>query len=469
MHDLHVVILAAGKSTRMKSARPKVLHDLAGRMLIEHVLHTARALAATSTTLVVGHAAEDVKSALAGWTDLQFAEQSPQLGTGHALLQTEPLLSSKKGTVLLLYGDVPLLSTGTLQRLLEVHHTSHAAATVLTTELPDPYGYGRIVRDPAGHLERIVEERDASAAQREIREINSGIYVLSLSHLFDTLHRLATDNAQGEYYLTDLVALYRQEHRKVEALSVDTPDELRGINSRVELADMARIVRERRNKTVMLSGVTLQDSATTYIDEDVTIGMDSTIGPNVQLQGTTTIGARCTILGGCRLTNVSVGDDVTILDQCVLTDASVGDGARLGPFAHIRPLSVVGRSAHVGNFVELKKTTLGTGSKANHLAYLGDAVIGDGVNVGAGTITCNYDGTHKNRTVIEDGAFIGSNSALVAPVTIGAGAYVGAGSTITRDVPAGALGVARGHQHNKEDWASTRKATTTGVKAPEAK
>lgn len=468
MQELHVVILAAGKSTRMKSARPKVLHDLAGRMLIEHVLHTARTLSPASTTLVVGHEASAVKTALAAWTDLQFVEQSPQLGTGHALLQTESLLAKKTGTILLLYGDVPLLTSGTLLRLLEVHRGARAAATVLTTELPDPYGYGRIVRGPGGNIERIVEERDASAEQRAIREINSGIYALSIAHLFETLHRLATDNAQGEYYLTDLVALYHQEHRKVEALCVDTPDELRGVNSRVELADMARAVRDRRNRAVMLAGVTLEDPATTYIDESVSVGVDSRIGPGVRLQGSTSVGERCTIEAGCRLTNVAVADDVVILDHCVLTDATVGAGARLGPFAHIRPESVIGPSAHVGNFVELKKTTLGRGSKANHLSYLGDAQIGDGVNVGAGTITCNYDGSKKHRTVIEGGAFIGSNAALVAPVTIGAGAYVGAGSTITHDVPAKALAVARGHQHTKENWAETRKTPVPG-KLPEAK
>lgn len=457
-NDLHVVVLAAGKSTRMKSARPKVLHQLAGRMLIEHVLHTASTLTSASTTLVVGHAADDVKAALSGWPDLHYVTQSPQLGTGHALLQTEALLSGKKGTVLLLYGDVPLLTSGTLQRLLEAHHTSHAAATVLTAELDDPYGYGRIIRDDEGKITRIVEERDASAAQREVREINSGIYAFSLTKLFESLHGLATDNAQGEYYLTDLIALYRQQKRRIEGLCLDHADELRGVNSRVELAEMAGVVRSRRNKMVMLSGVTLEDPNTTYIDEGIAIGIDTTIGPGVQLQGHTTIGDRCTILAGCRLTNVTVGDDVTILDHCVLTNAVVGSEARLGPFAHIRPDSVVGPAAHVGNFVELKKTTLGRGSKANHLAYLGDAVIGDGVNVGAGTITCNYDGTKKHQTVIDDGAFVGSNSALVAPVKIGAGAYVGAGSTITRDVPAGGLGIARGQQHNKEDWASVRKA-----------
>ncbi len=456
-HDLHIVVLAAGKSTRMKSARPKVLHDLAGRMLIEHVLHTTKHLGATSTTLVIGHAADDVRASLQSWTDLQYAVQSPQLGTGHALLQTEPLLAGKKGTVLLLYGDVPLLMPATLQRLLEAHRQHKAAATILTTELPDPYGYGRIVRDAGGSITRIVEERDASADERGIHEINSGIYAFSTQGLFEALHSLATDNAQGEYYLTDLVAMYHKQGRAVASLCLEDPDELRGINSRVELAEMTRIVRDRKNRAVMLSGVTLEDPATTYIDEDVTIGMDTTIGPGVRLQGKTTIGARCTIMAGCRLSHVEIGEHVTVLDHCVLTNATIGSGVRIGPFAHIRPDSVVGDNAHIGNFVELKKTTLGTGAKANHLSYLGDAVIGDGVNVGAGTITCNYDGEKKHRTTIEAGAFVGSNSALVAPVTIGAGAYVGAGSTITQDVPAGGLGVARGVQHNKPGWAAARK------------
>ena len=458
MNDLHVVVLAAGKSTRMKSARPKVLHDLAGRMLIEHVLHTAATLPARSTTLVVGHAATDVQAALANWPNLQFVVQSPQLGTGHALMQAEPVLGDKKGTVLLLYGDVPLLSTGTLLRLLEAHESKKAAITVLSTKLPDPYGYGRIVRDAKGQVSRIVEERDASAAQRNIKEVNSGIYAISLHKLFDALKHLAVDNAQGEYYLTDLVGIYHRQKRRVEALCFDHPDELRGVNSRVELAELAAVVRARKNHTLMLGGVTLEDPSTTYVDEDVTVGPDTTIGPNVRLQGRTHIGGRCTIQAGCRLTNVTMGQGVTVLDHCVLTDAIVGDDARLVPFAPVRPDSVVGPSAHVGNFVELKKTTLGKGSKANHLSYLGDATIGEGANIGAGTITCNYDGVHKHRTVIEDGAFIGSNSALVAPVTIGAGAYVGAGSTITEHVPAGGLGLARGRQHIKPGWAADRRA-----------
>jgi len=357
----------------------------------------------------------------------------------------------------LLYGDVPLLSTGTLQRLIETHRGTKAAATILTTEMADPYGYGRIVRDAKGQVTRIVEERDASADERAVREINSGIYAFNLSGLFESLHRLENDNAQGEYYLTDLVALLYQEKKKIETLRLDAPDELRGVNSRAELAEMAAIVRARKNRALMIGGVTLEDPSSAYIDEDVAIAADTTIGPNVRLQGKTTIGERCRIEAGSRLTNVTMGQGVTVLDHCVITDAMIGNDAKIGPFAHVRPASIVGPGAHVGNFVELKKTTLGKGSKANHLAYLGDAKIGDGVNVGAGTITCNYDGVNKNVTVIEDGAFIGSDTQLIAPVTIGRGAYVGTGTTIREDVPAGALAVSAGKQRNIEGWVERRK------------
>lgn len=455
---LHVVILAAGKGTRMKSARPKVLHPLAGRSLIEHVLSTADPLQAASTTLVVGHGAEDVRAALAHRPDLQYVVQSPQLGTGHALLQTEPLLKGRSGTVLLLYADVPLLEWGTLNRLVEAHRGAGAAATVLTAELADPYGYGRIVRDEAGAVARVVEERDASGEERAIREINSGIYCFALGPLFSTLHQLAADNSQGEYYLTDLVRLYRAASLGVTTLKLDSADELRGVNSRVDLADLSRVIRARKNRALMLGGVTLEDPGSTYVDEDVSVGADTVIGPRVILEGRTTIGGGGRIHAGVRLTNATVGAGVTILDGSVVVDSEIGDGAAVGPYAHLRPGSVLGPDTRVGNFVELKKTTMGRGSKANHLAYLGDARIGERVNIGAGTITCNYDGEQKHPTVIEDGAFIGSDSQLVAPVTVGKDAYVAAGSTITQDVPAGALGVARGHQVNKAEWAAKRRA-----------
>jgi bifunctional UDP-N-acetylglucosamine pyrophosphorylase/glucosamine-1-phosphate N-acetyltransferase len=455
--DLHVVILAAGKGTRMKSDRPKVLHTLAGRPLIEHVLRTVDQLKPTSTVLVVGHGAEQVQTALAGRQDLRFVVQSPQLGTGHALMQAETAVSGKSGTVLLLYADVPLLQTGTLRRLVESHDAARAAATVLTAVLDDPYGYGRIVRGSDGRIARIVEERDASGSERAIREVNSGIYAFDSKPLFEALRGLAADNAQGEYYLTDLVASYRQRQLKVETMGLDTPDELRGVNSRVDLSELGRILRSRKNRMLQLAGVSLDDPDATYIDDDVTVGPDTVISPGVILEGKTTIGARCRIHAGVRLTNVTVADDVTILDHCVLTDSSVAGGAAIGPFAHLRPNTAIGEHAKVGNFVELKKTTLGRKSKANHLSYLGDATIGEAVNVGAGTITCNYDGYSKAKTVLEDGVFIGSDSQLIAPVRVGKGAYVAAGSSITEDVPADALAIARGRQQNKAGWAAARR------------
>jgi bifunctional UDP-N-acetylglucosamine pyrophosphorylase/glucosamine-1-phosphate N-acetyltransferase len=454
---VHVVILAAGKGTRMKSRRPKVLHDLAGRPLIEHVLAAADGLKAASTTLVVGHGADEVRAALAGRPNLRFVVQSPQLGTGHALLQTESVLEDRSGIVLLLYADVPLLEAGTLVRLVEAHRAARAAATVLTTELDDPYGYGRIVRDDADRVVRIVEERDASGDERKIREVNSGIYCFALGPLFESLHQLAADNEQDEYYLTDLVAAYRRRDLPIETVKLESAAELRGVNSRVELAELAGVLRARKNRSVMLSGVTLEDPATTYIDEDVTIGPDTIIAPAVLLQGRTTIGAGCRIASGSRLTNAVLGDRVIVLDGSIILESSVADGARVGPYAHVRPGSEIGEGARVGNFVELKKARLGPGSKANHLSYLGDATIGRQVNVGAGTITCNYDGQTKHETIIEDGAFIGSNTSLVAPVKVGKGAYVAAGSTITEDVPDGGLGIARGRQVNKPGWAGGRR------------
>ena len=458
MADLHIVILAAGKGTRMKSALPKVLHPLAGRSLVEHVLRTADILNAASTVLVVGHGADDVRAALAEHPGLDFVVQAPQLGTGHALMQTEPVLAGKTGTLLLLYADVPLLESGTLLRLLERHRNAKASATVLTAALDDPYGYGRIVRDQSGDILRIVEERDASGEEREIKEINSGIYALSMGPLFDALRSLATDNSQGEYYLTDLVSIYRQRGLRVETLCLESAAELRGVNSRVDLAELSALLRARKNRELMLAGVTLDDPVTTYVQGDVSIGADTVIGPGVLLEGRTTIGERCRIHAGSRLTNMTIGNDVVILDHSVLTDSTVADGAHIGPLAHVRPQSIVGEGARIGNFVELKKTRLGNHSKANHLAYLGDATIGDHTNIGAGTITCNYDGVKKHQTIIGDGVFVGSDSQLIAPVTIGKGAYVAAGSSITEDVPEDALGIARSKQTTKPGWAAERRA-----------
>ena len=458
MSDLHVVILAAGKGTRMKSSRPKVLHQLAGRSLIAHVLATAAPLNAESTVIVVGHGAAEVRAALAAWPDLDFVVQSPQLGTGHALLQTEPALAGRSGTALLLYADVPLLQPNTLVRLLERHAESKAAATVLTAEVANPEGYGRIVRDPGGQVSRIVEDRDASVAEREIREINSGIYALELSPLFDALKSLAADNAQGEYYLTDLVALYRQRGLGVDAFCFESAAELRGVNSRVDLAELAETLLDRKRRSVMLDGVTLEDPSTTYIEADVTIGEDTIVAAGVSLTGRTSIGARCRIHAGVRLTDAVVGDDVTILDHCVVVESSIGTHASIGPFTHLRPGCTVEEHAHLGNFVELKKTRFGARSKAGHLAYLGDALVGTDVNIGAGVITVNYDGVNKHQTVIEDGVCVGSDSQLMAPVKLGHGSFIAAGSSITEDVPPDALAVARSHQTTKPEWAAARRS-----------
>jgi bifunctional UDP-N-acetylglucosamine pyrophosphorylase/glucosamine-1-phosphate N-acetyltransferase len=458
--DLHVVILAAGKGTRMKSELPKVLHPIAGKTLITRVLDTASALRPSSVTLVVGHGAEKVRAHLADRPEVAFAIQEPQLGTGHALLQTAPILQGRTGTVILLSGDVPLLTADSLRALVATHMDTGAAATVLTAKLERPYGYGRIVRSN-GRITRIVEERDATPAQREIQEINSGIYAFALEPLFEALGAIGSKNAQGEYYLPDLIGIYRRQKRGVATVTIPHAVEIRGINSRTELAEVSKMVRQQKNEELMAAGVTIIDPATTYIDSDVDVGPDTVIQPCVFLEQGTTIGAACEIHSGSRIVNSKVGDRVVIRNHSVIADATVADDARVGPFAHLRPGATLGPSAHVGNFVELKKTTLGAGSKANHLAYLGDATIGDNVNVGAGTITCNYDGVAKHQTVVEDGAFVGSNATLVAPVTVGRGAYVAAGSAVTEDVPAGALGIGRGRQENKPGWVEKRKNSST--------
>jgi len=454
--DTHVVVLAAGQGTRMKSQLPKVLHKIAGRPMIEHVLRTADSVSPSTVTIVVGHKAEVVRQRLAARPMLEFATQEPQLGTAHALQQAEPVLAGRSGTVILLSGDVPLLTPATLQQLLDTHRGANAAATVVTATLERPYGYGRIVRTD-GRIARIVEERDASPAERQIMEINGGIYAFDLAPLFEALRGIASQNAQGEFYLTDLVAIYRRRKLPVETLMVTEPQEIRGINSRTELAEVSRIVRQKKNEELMAAGVTLIDPATTYIDPDVEIGPDTVIHPGVVVEGQTRIGAACEIQAHVRITDSEIGDRVSINNFCLIVGSRVAHGATVGPFAHLRPETMVHEGAKIGNFVELKKTSLGPGSKVNHLSYLGNATIGAKVNVGAGTITCNYDGEKKSETVIEDGAFIGSDTQLIAPVRVGKGAYVAAGSSITQDVPEGSLGIARGRQSNVEGWVGRRK------------
>jgi bifunctional UDP-N-acetylglucosamine pyrophosphorylase / glucosamine-1-phosphate N-acetyltransferase len=467
MSDTHVVILAAGKGTRMKSADPKVLHRAAGFSLIEHVLRAADALAPTTTVVVVGHMADRVKETLGQRPGIAFASQDRQLGTGHALLQAESHLAGKSGTVILLSGDVPLLRPATLRALVQAHTSCGAAATVLTARVDRPQGYGRIVREPAtdagpGPIAAIVEDKDTTPAEREIDEINSGIYAFALEPLFAALKSIGVANAQGEYYLPDLVKIYRGRGLAVETVTLDDSREILGVNSRRELADVAAILRLTKNDELMASGVTLIDPGSAWIGPDVAIGADTIIHPNVYLEGRTRIGSGCVIHAGVRLIDSTVDDGAVINNYCVITASHIASGAQVGPFVHIRPQSIVGEGAHIGNFTELKKTTLGKGSKANHLSYLGDTTIGEKVNIGAGTIVCNYDGVRKQQTVIEDGAFVGSDTQLIAPVTVGRNAYVGTGTTVRENVPPGALAVSAGKQRNIEGWVEKKKKRVNG-------
>jgi bifunctional UDP-N-acetylglucosamine pyrophosphorylase/glucosamine-1-phosphate N-acetyltransferase len=385
--------------------------------------------------------------------------QEPQFGTGHALLMAEPVLKGATGTLVLLSGDVPLLAAETLKSLVDHHVRTGAAATVMTAIADNPSGYGRIVRS-GEQIARIVEEKDASAPERAIREINGGIYAFSLDRLFEVVRAVAADNAQHEYYLPDVVAICRRRGLGVETVTVPNIEEIQGINARSELAAVSRTVRQTKHAELMAAGVTLEDPATTYIDVDVAIGADTVIRPGVSIEGRTTIGSGCAIHSGVRIVDSRLGNRVTVHNHCVIADASIDDDASVGPFAHLRNHATVGSKAKVGNFVEVKNTSIGAGSKSMHLTYLGDAVIGKNVNVGAGTITCNYDGVEKHTTTIRDGAFIGSDTQLIAPVTVGEGAYVGTGTTIREDVPPGALAVSAGKQRNIEGWVGKKRKTT---------
>jgi bifunctional UDP-N-acetylglucosamine pyrophosphorylase/glucosamine-1-phosphate N-acetyltransferase len=440
----------------MRSALPKVLHEAAGRMLIDHVMAAAASLSPRSVIVVIGHQTEQLRAHLEGRPGVQIALQEPQLGTGHALLQAEPHLEGKTGTVLLLSGDVPLLRAETVRALLSHHANTRAAATVLTATVERPDGYGRIVRKD-GSISAIVEHKDASTEERALAEINSGVYAFDLAPLFGALRQIGSSNAQGEYYLPDLVRVFRARGLPVETVSLSDPAEILGVNSRKELAEVSAVLRDRKNDELMASGVTIVDPATTWVGPDVVVGQDTVLHPGVYLEGQTRVGSGCEIHSGVRIIDSAVGDRVVINNFCVIRESTIETGAVVGPFAQLRPASAVAENAHVGNFVELKNTRLGRGSKANHHAYLGDSTIGEKVNIGAGTITCNYDGVAKHPTVIEDGAFIGSDSQLIAPVRVGKNAYVAAGSSITEDVPPNSLAIARGRQVNKPGWIARAK------------
>jgi bifunctional UDP-N-acetylglucosamine pyrophosphorylase/glucosamine-1-phosphate N-acetyltransferase len=455
MADLHVLVLAAGKGTRFKSRRPKVLHRVAGTPMIERVLATAARLKPQTTTLVIGHEANVIRDALARYSSLAFVVQEPQLGTGHALLMAEPQFGTRTGTLILLSGDVPLLAAPTLETLVKTHRERGAALTVLTAVVASPAGYGRIVRS-GPTIAQIVEEKDASPAERQITEINSGIYAFELNGLFEAVRSIAANNAQREYYLPDLVAIYRDRGLRVESAPA-RPYEVAGINSRIELAAVSGIVRQQKNTALMEAGVTIEDPATTYIDDEVEVGADTIIHPGVSLEQHTVIGTECEIHSGTRIVNSRLGDRTVVLNHSVINRSSLASDVTIGPFAHLRFDVSIAEGAKVGNFVELKKTALGTKSKSMHLAYLGDAEIGSHVNIGAGTITCNYDGASKHPTTIGDGVFVGSDSQLVAPITIGHDAYIGTGTLVRENVPPGALAVSAGKQRNIEGWVAERR------------
>jgi len=435
---LAAVILAAGQGTRMKSQLPKVLHEVAGEPMLAHVIKGAGRLGAEPIVVVIGHGADQVRAACTA-PGVTFALQAEQFGTGHALQCAAPALAGFSGDLLLLCGDVPLLRT------------------VLTAILDNPHGYGRIIRS-AGGVEKIVEEKDATPAERAVGEINTGIYLFAAPRVFALLAGLTTDNAQGEYYLTDVVAAAHAAGERVAALAAAAAEESMGINDRVQLATAGAALRTRINTAHMRAGVTLVDPAATYIDPEVSIGADSILHPGVHLRGRTVIGSACVLEPGVIVTDCTLADRVHVKAGSVLTEASVGADTDIGPMAHLRPGTVLAGHNKIGNFVETKKARIGSGSKASHLTYLGDAQIGAEVNIGCGTITCNYDGVNKHVTVIEDEVFVGSDVQLVAPVRVGRGSLIGAGSTITKDVPADALAISRSEQKIIEGWAARKRA-----------
>ena len=465
LSEFSAIILAAGKGTRLRSNLAKVLHRAGGRTLVEHVVRACLPLRAREIAVIVGHQAEAVSACVAP-LGARSVLQQPQNGTGHALRVARPKLDRRARYVLVMPGDAPLIRAETIERLVEMHLSSGAAATVLTAVLADPAGYGRIIRKSDNSVARIVEEKAATPEERAIQEINSSIYAFTLETLWSSLDALRPENVHKELYLTDAIAVLNQRGLRVLAEVAPDAQEILGCNTRAELAEVDRIFRDRKRRALMDAGVTILLPETVLIDPDVRVGEDTIIEPSVHLFGNTRIGANCTIRAGSVLTDVVLEDGVTVREHSILTSSRVRTGARVGPFSHLRDGAEIGPGARVGNYVEVKKSRLGEGVKAQHLTYIGDASIGRGSNIGAGTITCNYDGVSKNRTTIGSSVFIGSNSALVAPVRIGDRAYVAAGSTITENVPADGLGIARGRQSNKPGWAAARRKAMAAAAAP---
>lgn len=447
---LAVVVLAAGSGTRMRSSLPKVLHPAAGRPMLGHVLRASRALGPERVVVVTGHGADRVEAAFAD-AGVAFARQTEQLGTAHAFLMARPALEGHAGEVLVLYGDTPLLRAETLSSVVAEHRAGGAGLSVITAELEDPTGYGRIIRAPSGEVLRIVEEKAATLAEKAVRETNSGVYVLS-ARAFEMAEGIGSENPAGEYYLTDILERYRTAGERALAHKVADATELMGVNDRAQLAFAERVLRDRARQRLMAGGATLQDPATVYADDGVEVGQDAVIAPGVFLEGSTRVGAGSYVGPYSRLVDAVLEPGSRVVGWTVVEGARLEAGAQAGPFARLRPGTVLAADAHAGNFVELKNVRLGEGAKAGHLTYLGDAEVGAGANIGAGTITANYDGVDKHRTRVGAGAFIGSNSVLIAPVTVGDGAFVAAGSAVSEDVPEGALALARGEQRNVPGW-----------------
>ncbi len=449
MSSLFSIILAAGQGTRMKSSKLKMLHQLGGKPMIGHIVDTLEEIKTEDIIVVVGHKAEDVKNYLG--TKVQYVEQKEQLGTGHAVLQVEPILKHRDGITLIINGDTPLLTKTTLEALINEHKTRDVALTILSTELANPTSYGRIIRDNNQEVIKIVEEKDASISERRIKEVNSGIYCFDNAKLFQALGKINNNNKQGEYYLTDVIEILRHLGERIVAFETFNSNELVGINDRIALAEAETILKKRILESHMRAGVTIIDPMNTYIEKEVRIGADTTIFPGTHIKGETVIGANCKIGPNADLTDVIIADDVT-LTHSVIISSSIDSYTTVGPFAYIRPGTKIGSSVKIGDFVEVKNSTIGDGTKVPHLSYIGDADLGEGINIGCGTITVNYDGFKKHRTTVEDRAFIGCNSNLIAPVSIGKEAYIAAGSTITKNVPDFALSIARERQVNKDDY-----------------
>ena len=452
MESIATIILAAGKGTRMKSDIVKVLHPLLGLPMLSYSIELSLSgIKAEKTIVVVGYQADRIQEVFKGFP-IEFALQKEQLGTGHAVLQAIPFLKALSGSVLILCGDVPLVKLETLHSFINMYKENESALSVLTAVVEEPFGYGRILRNPEGWLEKIVEEKDASKEERTIREINTGIFCVKAPFLKEGLREIGKENAQGEYYLTDLAEIAKKNALRCSAHIVADPMEVMGINTRVDLAVANEKLRLEKLKELMLSGVTVVDPKNTYVEKMVEVGKDTIIYPFCILQGKTKIGEHCIIEHNSKISDSTVGNEVTIRSNSVITESKVEDQASIGPFAHLRPLCEIKKKAKIGNFVEVKKSVIGQGSKANHLAYIGDSLLGEGVNIGAGTIFCNYDGFEKHQTIIGDRVFVGSNVELVAPVKVGNDSSIGAGTTVTKDVPEGALAISRVKQKNIKGW-----------------